>query len=200
MTISSDCMDQAASAPDQTYTVVITSDTPVSKPRNKRKRLPMTLRTKPVARTASLLTIWAATACLAAQTPGTGLYTRHYENVLGTSLEMKLRAPNAATEKRAEAATLAEIDRENAILSAWQPTSEFSRWIKTRNTPVHVSPELLDVLALFDGWRQQTGGALDASAETAVRVWKAAEAEHRQPTADELAAAVHAMQQPHWKL
>ena len=154
----------------------------------------MTLRTQ----LAAILSILAATAVASAQSPA--LYTHQYENVLGTSLEMKLRAPDAATDRRAEAAVLAEIDRENAILSAWQPTSEFSAWIKTRNIPVKVSPELLDVLALFDGWRQQTSGALDASAETAVRVWKTAEAEHRQPTASELAAAVAAMQQPHWKL
>ena len=158
----------------------------------------MTPRIKPIHQLAAILTILAATAAAQNSTPT--LYTRHYENVLGTSLEMKLCAPSAATEQRAEAAVLAEIDRENAILSAWQPTSEFSRWIKTRNTPVKVSPELLDVLALFDGWRQETGGALDASAETAVRVWKTAEADHRQPTADELAAAVTSMQQPHWKL
>jgi thiamine biosynthesis lipoprotein ApbE len=155
----------------------------------------MTSRTTPLSLSLALL---ATVACLSAQTPDSGIYTRQYENVLGTSLEMKFRAPNAATADRAEAAALAEIDRENAILSAWQPTSEFSRWIKTRNTPVHVSPELLDVLSLFDAWRQQTGGALDASAETAVRVWKTAEADHRQPTSEELAAAVKSMQQPHW--
>ena len=159
----------------------------------------MTLRTTPIHYLAALLALTAATS-LVAQNPVNGVYTRQYENVLGTSLEMKLRAPDAATEQKAEAAALSEIDRENAILSAWQPTSEFSVWLKTRNTPVKVSPELLDVLTHFDGWRQQTGGALDASAETAIRVWKSAEADHRQPTSEELAAAVAAMQQPHWKL
>ena len=159
----------------------------------------MTLRTKPIHQLAALLTFCSATALLA-QSPVNGVYTRQYENVLGTSLEMKLRAPDLTTEQRAEAAALAEIDRENNILSAWQPTSEFSLWLKTHETPVRVSPELLDVLSLFDGWRQQTGGALDASAETAVRVWKTAEADHRQPTAKELSAAVNSMQQPHWKL
>jgi thiamine biosynthesis lipoprotein len=134
---------------------------------------------------------------LSAQAP---IFTEHYENVLGTSLELRLRAAGEPAAGKAEAATLAEIDRENAILSAWQPASEFSRWVKTHDTPVKVSPELLDVLALFDAWRIQTGGALDASAETAVRVWKQAEAEHRQPTAEELANAVAAMQRPHWKL
>ncbi len=125
------------------------------------------------------LALAASAAC--AQVPPTAV--RHYENVLGTSLELKLEAPTAAAQAKAEKAALAEIDRDNAILSAWQPTSEFSRWMKTRNTAKHVSPELLDVLALFDAWREQTHGALDASAETAVRVWKTAEAEHREPTA-----------------
>ena len=37
-----------------------------------------------------------------------------------------------------------------------------------------VSPELYDVLALFDTWRDRSGGALDASAETVSRVWKRA--------------------------
>ncbi len=156
--------------------------------------------TKAAHLTAALLTILAAATQLTAQSPVTQLYTRQYENVLGTSLEMKFRAPDSAAADKAEAAALAEIDRENDLLSAWQPTSEFSRWIKTRNTPVKVSPELLDVLSLFDAWRQQTGGALDASAETAVRVWKTAEAEHRQPTNAELTAAVKSMQQPHWSV
>lgn len=128
------------------------------------------------------------------------VHTTRYENVLGTSLELKLQTPTDTIAKRAESATLAEIDRENALLSAWQPNSEFSRWTRTHNTPVKVSPELLDVLSLFESWRQQTHGALDASAETAVRLWKQAEANHRQPTQEELAAAVRTMQQPHWSI
>jgi thiamine biosynthesis lipoprotein ApbE len=128
------------------------------------------------------------------------LHTAHYENVLGTSLELKLQTPTDAVAQRAEAATLAEIDRENALLSAWQSNSEFSRWTRTHNTPVKVSPELLDVLSLFESWCQQTHGALDASAETAVRLWKLAESDHRQPTSEELAAAVRTMRQPHWSI
>jgi len=93
-----------------------------------------------------------------------------------------------------------QIDRENRILSAWSSTSEFSRWTRTHNTPVHVSPELFDVLSLFDHWRDQTNGALDASAETAVRAWKFAAVENRQPTEAELQKAVETMQRPHWSL
>jgi thiamine biosynthesis lipoprotein ApbE len=124
----------------------------------------------------------------------------YHENVLGTSLELKLRTANNAQATRAEAAVLREIDRENRILSAWSSTSEFSRWTRTHNTPVHVSPELYDVLGLFDHWHQQTAGALDASAETAVRTWKLAAVENREPTDAELQKAVVTMQRPHWTL
>lgn len=128
------------------------------------------------------------------------LYLSHHENVLGTSLELKLRTSSKAQAAKAEEAVLQEIDRENHILSAWSSTSEFSRWNNTHNIPVRVSRELYEVLDLFDRWRQQTGGALDASAETAVRAWKLAAVEDREPTDAELQKAVTRMQRPHWLL
>ncbi|QNI37613.1 DUF2271 domain-containing protein [Edaphobacter albus] len=137
---------------------------------------------------------------LASAQSQSSLYISHHENVLGTSLELKLRTSSKAQAAKAEEAVLHEIDRENRILSAWSPTSEFSRWNSTHNIPVHVSPELYEVLDLFDHWRQQTGGALDASAETAVRAWKLAAVEDREPTDAELQRAVAAMQRPHWSL
>src|SRR2546423_14716852 len=103
-----------------------------------------------------------------AQSPAK-VHVFHHENVLGTSMELKLKTTSDAEAVKAEAAVLSEIDRENHILSAWSSTSEFSRWTRTHNTPVHVSLELFEVLSLFDHWRDQTSGALDASAETAVR-------------------------------
>lgn len=137
---------------------------------------------------------------LASAQSQSSLYISHHENVLGTSLELKLRTPGKAQAAKAEEAVLREIDRENRILSAWSPSSEFSRWNSTRNIPVQVSPELYEVLDLFDHWRQQTGGALDASAETAVRAWKLAAVENREPTDAELQKAVASMQRPHWSL
>jgi thiamine biosynthesis lipoprotein len=141
-----------------------------------------------VHRIALLCATFATANCLSAQT--SSIYVSHYENVLGTSLEIKLRTKRNAEAKRAEAAVLGEIERSNAILSAWQPTSEFSRWTRTHGTAEHVSPELFDVLELFDEWRKQTDGALDASAETAVRVWKQAESKGIEPSPAELANAV----------
>ncbi|MBW8748477.1 MAG: DUF2271 domain-containing protein [Acidobacteria bacterium] len=138
------------------------------------------------------------TASALAQKPATHVF--HYDNILGTSMELKLHSASAAETNRAEKAVLSEIERENKILSAWQSNSEFSRWMKTHNTPVKVSSELLEVLALFDEYRQQTGGALDPSAETATRIWKLAAVENRVPTQAELSKAVETMQQPHWIL
>src|SRR5580700_3456262 len=87
-----------------------------------------------------------------------------YDNVLGTSLDLKVAAPSAAQAQKAEAAVLHEIDREAKILSSWDADSEFSRWSRTHNRAVPVSSELFDVLAMYDQWRVRTGGALDASA------------------------------------
>jgi thiamine biosynthesis lipoprotein ApbE len=104
------------------------------------------------------------------------VHTFNHEQVLGTSLELKVIARSNGVAARAEAAALAEIDRQAAILSSYDATSEFSRWFSTRNVAVPVSPELFEVLSLFDAWRALTSGALDASAEAASRVWKTAAA------------------------
>jgi thiamine biosynthesis lipoprotein len=128
------------------------------------------------------------------------LYVFHYENVLGTSLEIKVAASSAAQSEKAESAVLAEIDRESHLLSSWDPDSEFSRWFRTMGQPVRVSPELFEVLNLFDKWRRLTQGALDASAETITRDWKRAALEKRIPTQAELDAAVDRVRKVHWQL
>ena len=128
------------------------------------------------------------------------LYTYHDENVLGTSLELKIAAGSEKSADKAESVVLAEIQRESGILSSYDPKSEFSRWFRTHGEAVHVSNELFDNLRLFDHWRARTGGALDASAEVVCRAWKTAAAADRMPTGDELAAAVAAVKQQHWAL
>lgn len=128
------------------------------------------------------------------------LRTFHYENVLGTSLELKVLTSSDSAAEKVEEAAFREIDREAKILSAYDPQSEFNRWVRTSGTPLKVSPELFDVLNRFDQWRERTGGALDASAETVVRVWKQAAAEQRLPTQEELSAAVQQVKRKHWLL
>jgi len=127
-------------------------------------------------------------------------YTTHHENVLGTSMEMQVDADSPETSAKAEAAALAEIDRLAKLLSSYDKSSEFSRWFATNGKAVAVSPELLEVLGLFDQWRTATGGALNPAAEAVNRVWKNAAKENRLPSSGELSAASAAAGQAHWKL
>jgi thiamine biosynthesis lipoprotein ApbE len=128
------------------------------------------------------------------------LYRFNYENVLGTSLELTFSAMSEAQAQKAETAALGEIDRESKILNSWDSNSEFSRWARTMGEPVRLSPELFEVLGLYDKWRTRTRGALDASAEAVIRVWKNAAAQKRMPTRAELDAAVAETQRVHWRL
>jgi thiamine biosynthesis lipoprotein len=126
--------------------------------------------------------------------------TGHFENVLGTSMEIKLLAASETDAGRAESAALEEIKRLNGILSGYDSASEFRRWAKTRDRAERVSPELMEVLNLWDTWRTRTGGALNPAAEAIGLVWKAAEAAGKMPTDADLAAAAEAAGQRQWRL
>ncbi|NOT61298.1 MAG: DUF2271 domain-containing protein, partial [Acidobacteria bacterium] len=127
-------------------------------------------------------------------------HVAHYENVLGTSLALKFAASSDADAARAEAAALAEFERVGKILSGYDATSEFSRWLKTSHEPVRVSRELFDVLNLFEQWRVKTNGALDPAAQVVAQLWKDTAAQQRTPTDSELRNAVATIRQPHYRL
>jgi thiamine biosynthesis lipoprotein len=128
------------------------------------------------------------------------VYVFDYDNVLGTSLELKVVAVSPARAKTAENAAMNEIDRMNKILSGYDASSEFSRWLNGDKKATKVSPELFEVLSLFDKWRLQSGGALDASAEVIGQVWKAAAKRNQEPTPTELNNAVSTVKKTHWEL
>ena len=92
----------------------------------------------------------------------------HYEHVLGTSFELNVVATSRAAAQRAESVALTEVDRLDAILSGWSRTSELSRWTRTHDVDVAVSPELADVLHACEFWRVRTGGAFDAAAQAII--------------------------------
>ena len=123
-----------------------------------------------------------------------------FENVLGTSLELKFAVASDNEAARAEAAALAEIERLNHILSGYDRESEFNRWLSASGRPTRVSPELFEVLRLFDEWRARTSGALDPAAQVVSELWGHAAAEQRAPSADELQAAIAAVRRPHYRL
>src|SRR5262249_7668241 len=123
-----------------------------------------------------------------------------FENVLGTSLELKFAVGSDNEAARAEAAALAEIERLNRILSGYDRESEFNQWLGASGRPERVSPELFETLSLFDQWRARTNGALDPAAQVVSKLWQDTAAEHRTPSADELRAAVATIARPHYRL
>jgi thiamine biosynthesis lipoprotein ApbE len=115
-------------------------------------------------------------------------------------MELKVLTPSEREASLAENAALKEIARLSRILSGYDTASEFSHWLHTSGQPVKISPELFEVLGLFDEWRTRTGGALDASAEVITRLWRQAATRGQVPDQQALARAVAEVQQPHWRL
>jgi FAD:protein FMN transferase len=104
-----------------------------------------------------------------------------HENVLGTSLELRVLAESDVVAVRAEAVVLAEIDRLAAVFSTYNADSEFSRWWQA-GQPAMLSPELSAVLAACDRWQQLSGGAFHPGAELVTRLWQQAEPSGTVPT------------------
>ena len=128
------------------------------------------------------------------------IYSFRYDNILGTSLELKVGASSLATAQKAESAVLGEIHREAKILSSWDPDSEVSRWARTHGQRVAVSEDLFRILSLYDQWQERTHGALNASAQTVIGVWKDAAKADRLPESQQLAAAVQKAGEKQWTL
>ncbi|MDB5349991.1 MAG: rane-associated lipoprotein involved in thiamine biosynthesis [Planctomycetota bacterium] len=127
-------------------------------------------------------------------------FSFHHENVMGTSLELRIRADSADAARWAEGRVLQEIDRLSAIFSGYDRTSEFSRWMAAPKGAVKVSPELLEILQASDLWRSRSDGAFDPGVEVHSQLWKTCAKQDRVPTADELARARASMSAPAWRL
>ncbi len=124
----------------------------------------------------------------------------HFENVLGTSMELKFATNSEKQAQLAETAALNEIARLSNILSAYDATSEFSQWMKTHQVAVPVSHDLYQLLNLFGQWHDKTNGAIDASAEVINQVWKNAATKNVLPNDAAIKNAVAIAQQAHWVL
>ena len=124
----------------------------------------------------------------------------HHENVMGTALELVVRSDDAEVANRAEARVLSAIDRLSKIFSGYDPSSEFSRWQRSRAGSVALSAELFEVLALSDRWKSLSAGAFDPRVEVLSRLWSACASEGRAPSPAETAAAQAVMSRPAWRL
>lgn len=130
-----------------------------------------------------------------------GLFMDQLENVLGTSLGLKLAAQSLAVARQAEQAILAEIERLECVLSRYRPDSEFSQWGRaSTGEPVAISDDLFAVLQAFDHWHEKTGGVINAATECMGQLWQQAAYSQSPPTEADQQQAVRLVNQPHWRL
>ena len=84
----------------------------------------------------------------------------HYDHVLGTSLDLVVRAPSSHAADRADCAVRGEVERLGAILSTYDATSEISRFV-SGDSGVR-SRDLDAVLTAYDTWGRRTGGLISS--------------------------------------
>ncbi len=126
-------------------------------------------------------------------------HVAHFENVLGTSLEIQVIGEQIESGPRAETAILGEIDRLELIFNAYNPQSELSRWQRSFGEEIAVSSELAQVLASAQSWKERTSGAFNPAVEAFTRLWKGFEAKN-EIAARELEALLAQMDGPLWSV
>ena len=109
------------------------------------------------------------------------------EPLLGTRVEIEVRARSAAAVERAEQAVIAEMQRLEAVFTVFDPSSALNALVATGTTDV---PELALVADLAVDWRRRTSGLFEPAMQTVMRQWDAAEEVGTAPTDSELAAAL----------
>lgn len=149
--------------------------------------------------TACALGLWICGAGVPQSEAGED-FVFYHEDVMGTSLELRVGTDDAEAARWAEGRALGEIDRLSAIFSGYDPSSEFRRWQAGPKGPVKVSPELFEVLRACDSWRERTVGAFDPRVQALTRLWSSCAKQGRTPRPDELAEATERMKREAWRL
>jgi thiamine biosynthesis lipoprotein ApbE len=122
-------------------------------------------------------------------------YEFHYDFVLGTSLDLYVRALDRASAQKCEAAVLAEIDRLNAVMSTYDPNSEISRLNATRGE-MRCSPELFELLKQCEAWRIKSNGIFNPYLGQVIETWSRANKAGRLPDSKVLEAFAEQMKRP----
>jgi FAD:protein FMN transferase len=130
-------------------------------------------------------------------------HRRSAEPVLGTRLSVQVRC---AQQRVADAVTTqlqTEIERLENIFSVYRPQSTLNEF-KNAPTPSTLRftahPELCEVLALAEHWRQSTGGCFNPLADEFTHRWRNAEANQLVPTADELDSLRRSIADPCYRI
>ncbi len=109
---------------------------------------------------------------------------------MGSRARVVLYAPDEASAAAAAAAAFAEMDRLNAVLSDYDPSSEAMRLCRTPGVWVEVSPVLLDILLKSRELRDTTEGAFDPTIGPLTTLWRQARRVNAVPDVEEIRQAL----------
>lgn len=119
---------------------------------------------------------------------------RHYDGVLGTSLDLSVYADDSEAMEPAVVAALAEIARLERILSTWLDDSELTQ-LNRAQVSDSASSDLLAVVSQCEAWFVRSGGMFSCRLKPVLELWDAAEREQTIPnlmTMQPVARAAHA--------
>jgi len=116
-----------------------------------------------------------------------------HDGILGSSLDLTVVTGSREQAEACEAAVLSEIERLRRLLSTYDPTSEISR-LNATSEEREVSPELFEVLRLYELWRVRSGGVFNARVGSILQAWKQGEAEQRIPDPETLRTICQGME------
>ncbi len=111
-------------------------------------------------------------------------------NAMATRFELVLHGENASRLRAAGEEALAEVDRLEARLSLYRPSSEIARVnAQAARQPVRVSPPVFRLLQHAQQLHRETGGAFDVALAPLVCCWGFMDGGRRVPGPAEIAAA-----------
>src|SRR3984885_1585439 len=91
---------------------------------------------------------------------------------MGSEFSIDLYAPTQETADRWMQIAFEEVDRIEALLSNYQPSSELSRISRDAGThPVTTDPETFDFLKTALSWSSRSDGAFDITVGPLMRAW-----------------------------
>ena len=129
-----------------------------------------------------------------------GTLVSNFENVLGTSLEIKVKASSREIAEIAESNVVDYINSLQQKLGANIEGQGLFDYNHSNTAQVVVSDELNTVMHLFEDWKNQTNGAIHPNTNLLTEIWSNAEVNQSLPTDSELAEAVMALNKSPYQL
>lgn len=119
-----------------------------------------------------------------------GTLVANFENVLGTSLELKIKASSKLLAQSAESAILDYLTTLQNKLGSFDYGQGLFDFNHASANSIKVSPELKDVMQLFLDWKFASNLAINPNTNVLTELWKNAESKQIIPSDAELQHAI----------